>query len=355
MAVFNKAVMAESAAPIQEAVASDINVFDIMIEAERLDQSLFESLIEVDFAEAYNEAGIIALTEEEQASAGEAQKKGIFAKLWEAIQNAGKAIAKLFDDVISFIANLISNDAKLSENYKSVMNYSTLSGKCPVKGKYVDFKYYDEKKKAFGAALAKLDGSDKDINVTAVSVGVEYSRDDLIKNSEDKAIVGLMGSNNFDDMVNLVGKGYKKEMGEAKEAKKKALEYLKSLEKKYKEVEKGADKNSGDAAGANAAYKQILSQSVKARKISAAYVSMVNNALAVNRGCFLKIAAWAKKNADAKGANINNKDEAKTNTDRAKAPDFEDSESFEQESALQEAIDMLIEMENDAFIESITV
>lgn len=351
MAVFNKAVMAESAAPVQ----SDVNVFDIMIEAERLDQSLFESLIEVDFAEAYNEAGIIALTEEEQAAAGEAQKKGIFAKIWEAIQNAGKAIAKLFDDVISFIANLISNDAKLSENYKSVMNYSTLSGKCPVKGKYVDFKYYNEKKKAFGAALAKLDGSDKDINVAVVSVGVEYSRDDLIKNSEDKAIAGLMGSDNFTDMVELVGKGYKKEMGEAKEAKKKALEYLKSLEKKYKEVEKDADKNSGDAAGANAAYKQILAQSVKARKLSAAYVSMVNNALAVNRGCFIKIAAWAKKNADAKGANINNKDEAKTNTDRAKGPDFEDSESFEQESALQEAYDMLIEMENDTFIESITV
>lgn len=330
MAVFNKAVMTESTAPVQ----SDVNVFDIMIEAERLDQSLFESLIEVDFAEAYNEAGIIALTEEEQAAAGEAQKKGIFAKIWEAIQNAGKAIAKLFDDIISFISNLIHNDAKIASNYGKYMNFNNLS-ECPVKGKYVDNAYFYTQRDKYSDFFSKISANGSN---AFASFDSDYNRDNLVKDSGEDAIIKAIGNDNFSKMCDVISSGYKNEMKKAKDAKVAALRYLKELENDYKKQGKETD-NKETAAAANDFYKATMQQAVNARKVSAQFCSMINTALAVNRGCYLKIANWAAKAEKAE----------------AKPEEKKTEEDVKKESALQEAIDMLIDMENDAFIESITV
>lgn len=334
MAVFNKAVMAESAAPVQ----SDVNVFDIMIEAERLDQSLFESLIEVDFAEAYNEAGIIALTEEEQAAAGEAQKKGIFAKIWEAIQNAGKAIAKLFDRIISFISNLIHNDARIVSTYGRFMNFNNLS-ECPVKGKYVNNEYFYKQRDKYSTFFSAISANGRN---AFESFDSDYSRDNLVKDSGEDAIIKVIGNDNFTKMCEVISSGYKNEMKKAKDAKVAALRYLKELENDYKKQGKETD-NKETAAAANDFYKATMQQAVNARKVSAQFCSIINTALAVNRGCYLKIAAWAAKAEKAEAKPEEKKEEKKT------------EEDVKTESALQEAIDMLIEMENDAFIESITV
>jgi len=369
MAVFNKAVM------IKENASSDAsNIFDLMVEAVQIDHSLFESLIEVDFAEAYNEAGIIVLTEEEKASANEAQKKGIFTKVFEFIQNVAKTIDHIFKSLIEFIGNLISNDKNLWSKYGKIMNTKSAVEKCPVKGKFIASAYYKEVSKKINEILTKFKFDEEDPNkpLRSSASEVEYSREDLVKSSGDEPLLKAMSNEDYGFMINMIHKGYSDAASEAKTARKNALDNLKGLEKEFDRAKKEATKAGNDvqASNANSTYKKLTEKATIIRSISSKLSSMINTACAVNRGAFLKIASWAIKNPDNnilnKGENKNSfesdnsrgRDEInKKETPVDRAMNLKDENNFssdiDMEAARLEAFDMLIDLENETFINSL--
>ena len=344
MAVFNKAVMVKEDASIKETAPS---IFDLMVEAVQIDHSLFESLIEVDFAEAYNESGVIALTEEEQAAAANAQKNGILNKIWEVIQNIAKSIDNIFKSLIEFISNLISNDGGLWDKYKSKMgNKSALTG-CPVKGKYISSEYYTGTLTKYTDVFKKFEANEEDPNAANKSSvdDVKYDRESLVLDSGDKSIISAMSDADFTFMTKLIQDKYSGAMNDAKTHRKKALENVKALEREFNDNKKAASKagNSADAGVQKNAYDKLRKKATALRVLSFNLSNMINTACAVNRGAFLKIGSWALKNDKNDSKNTENKTMSQE--------DYADyvSNKYE-ESATLEAFNFLIDLTNEAYI-----
>lgn len=319
MAVYNRAILGAS-----ENVNLNANAFDLMAEAYQIDQSLFEAVIEVDFAEAFNEAGIISLNEEEQAAAKEAQKEGILKKAWEVLQKIGKAIEQIFDSIISFISNLIANDAKIKEKYgKYFTNISDFKD-CDLKGKYVDFDYVEKMRRTFDGKLSAAGVSDQ---VNYVNTDTKVELDKVVLDSGEKTIYECFAANNanFSKMVDYVQGGYKTILDEVKTKKKKAIDSCKRLEATLKAAKKEK------ADGANEAYKDAIKATTSIKVAASSYKSMVVSATAHARSCYLKLAKWAVGKAG-------NASEAK-------------QEAPKEEPVKAEAVNMLIELESNLFIE----
>ena len=94
------------------------HIMEMVLECERNDLRMFEAVINCDFIEAYNEAGIISLSEEAEKDAKEETKKGIGQKIKDLFKRAIEAVKRFVSTFISKLKNLFANDAKLYKEYK---------------------------------------------------------------------------------------------------------------------------------------------------------------------------------------------------------------------------------------------
>ncbi len=97
---------------------NESHILDTLIESAQNEMNMFNAVINLDFMEAYNEAGMIILSVADGDSASENAQKNIGKKIKEFFK---KVIAKIKQFVATFIAkvqNLLRNDAKLYKEYK---------------------------------------------------------------------------------------------------------------------------------------------------------------------------------------------------------------------------------------------
>lgn len=103
-----------------------VSIPDFLMECAHIDRVLFEGMIELDFAEIYNESGNIVLTEEDQqageTAAKDAEKKAgenIFKKFLETLKSIfskiGDALNKFFSETTSLVSSKVINDPKAKE------------------------------------------------------------------------------------------------------------------------------------------------------------------------------------------------------------------------------------------------
>lgn len=167
---------------------SPLSVPDFLMECHHVDNVLFEGLIELDFAEVYNESGLISLTEEEQeqaqAAADNAAKeasqnifkkfletlKGIFNKISEALKN-------FFSQTMSLVSTKVINDPKAKDCQTEDIWYGDYIAKVKP---FVDMSSYDEYLKTVkefynNLANGSTDGAE-DLQKELVEVGATYNK-----------------------------------------------------------------------------------------------------------------------------------------------------------------------------------
>lgn len=116
----NRTLLGESTS-----VSSD-HILELALEAQRNDMNMFNAVIACDFTEAYNEAGLISLTEAEVSETKEKTKVGMIKKIKEFFKKIIEKIKTAVSNFIARIRNLIANDAKLLAKYKKYMNADSL-------------------------------------------------------------------------------------------------------------------------------------------------------------------------------------------------------------------------------------
>lgn len=125
----------------KQLIASPLTVPEFMMECSRIDHILFEGMIELDFAEVYNESGVITLTEadgeEAQKAVGDAEKtsiKTIFNKFLETLKGVFEKISgaldKFFSQTLSLVNSKTINDPKAKECKTKDIWYADYFKKC---------------------------------------------------------------------------------------------------------------------------------------------------------------------------------------------------------------------------------
>lgn len=312
MAVYNRAVMKESFAPGYTKAPS--NAIEFMIEAERIDNELFESIIEVDFAEAYNEAGIISLTEAEQQAAAGAQKKGFFSKIGEVVKKAVEAIKRLIGRIVGFFEGLIKNDDKISEKYKKYINKSALA-KCPATGKYVDVQLWGSatdfiKKLAAnssdGESFTSFDMSAADTEEKirdSKSKIDQFTMDKIIVDSGDRPIITMMDDRDFTFMANCVNtQTIKNDITEYRKLESNTIAFLTGIQRESQRTINDQNSSEAEVQGANITYKNSVAACSLATYAVNKLVAITENAIKVSRANYLKFAHWASVGAKNESA-----------------------------------------------------
>ena len=154
----------------KQLIASPLTVPEFMMECSRIDHILFEGMIELDFAEVYNESGVITLTEadgeEAQKAVGDAEKtsiKTIFNKFLETLKGVFEKISgaldKFFSQTLSLVNSKIINDPKAKDCKTKDIWYGDYFKKCaPV----VQLGTYDDYLKAVKDYYEKIVNTDVD-------------------------------------------------------------------------------------------------------------------------------------------------------------------------------------------------
>ena len=93
------------------------HIMEMVLECERNDLRMFEAVINCDFIEAYNEAGIISINEDGENEAKNETKKGVVQKIKELFKRAIEAVKRFVASAIAKIKNMFANDAKLYKTY----------------------------------------------------------------------------------------------------------------------------------------------------------------------------------------------------------------------------------------------
>lgn len=121
----NRTLLGESTSGV---IGSD-HVLEMVLEAERNDMNMFNAVINLDFTEAYCEAGIAVLTEEEVKETKEVAKKSIIKKIKDLITTAIKKIKEFVATFVAKISNLCHNDMKLVKEYRDSFNKNAVGHK----------------------------------------------------------------------------------------------------------------------------------------------------------------------------------------------------------------------------------
>ena len=206
----------------EAADTSLFNPFGFVVDTYRADQALFEALIEVDFAEVYNESGMLVLSEAEEEDLKATPKKGIWEKIKTAIVAAAKWVAKFFGSIADKIKDIVTSDKKLVEKYGKWMTIENLKG-CEVKGKYVDMseltkalngiKVQDEIVSAMNK-IANADESNIDTIANEIKDKLSQITESLNKivaekDSGDQSIIDAAGEDIIKQMIDDVKIGRK--------------------------------------------------------------------------------------------------------------------------------------------------
>lgn len=91
-----------------------IDAASFFIECAETEQALFEGLIELDFAQVYNESGVIKLSEADEAAAKDASDKAIEQASKNIFQRFLEALKKVFDKVTAALADFFNGTKSLA-------------------------------------------------------------------------------------------------------------------------------------------------------------------------------------------------------------------------------------------------
>ena len=296
-----------------EAELASFNPMGFMVDTYRADQALFEALIEVDFAEVYNENGMISLTEAEQEESKEVSKKGVWQTIKEKIEAAIKWVAGMFSKAMQQLEKVFASDKKLVEKYGKYLQNSENYKGCEVKGRYVDVAAYDKVREY---AKKKIDVKSMffdliaatDDNIDTVIADIEkkletYTADDIakvevVKTSGEKNLVDVANSASIKKMIDTVTNGGKAE----KETVKTAFSTMKTTLDTEKSVveSKFAAKSDINAKKINAASKIVTAVNKANREISKITMKAVKDAISASRAFYVSVGSYALHKAGGK-------------------------------------------------------
>ena len=107
----------------------NINPLQFALDVQRADLAMFESLIELDFSGAYNEAGIISLTEADKEAGKKVTLEGIKTKIEELVTKAIEAIKSIASKILLKIQELVTSGAQLAKKYDGKITVDALKDK----------------------------------------------------------------------------------------------------------------------------------------------------------------------------------------------------------------------------------
>lgn len=132
----------------EQEVAPDPNaagLLEFAVKSQVAERSMFESMLEMDFAEYYVESGTLVLTEEEKAESAGNALKAIGKKIVEAIDKLIQTIVTFLDKIANVVLEKTKVDKKLIEKF----------------GKKIDLTVAKEKKGDKEITVVNLDGAKK--------------------------------------------------------------------------------------------------------------------------------------------------------------------------------------------------
>lgn len=221
MSVYSNMALAE--------VAKEQNVSgsaaQFMIEAHRLDLSLFNAVIECDFLDAMGKAGLIAFTEADQETSKSVRKDGIISKIKTLIEKAVAFVMGKLSDLKNAVTGLIDKDKTMYVKFEKEITAEKIKG-CPVKGDVPDIKAFRKLQENLktvdfltvaGAIDAAADAAAVDAIVADTKKIVEEviakisGKDAMEKffDTEDKPVVEKMDDEDIQTMKATIKSGYK--------------------------------------------------------------------------------------------------------------------------------------------------
>lgn len=198
MGVYSTMALAEVANENSIANVSS-SAAQFMIETYRSDLSLFNAVIECDFATALGEAGIIAFTEADQKEADKVRKEGIFKKIKEAIANAIAFIGKKLKEFKDNLLALADKDKSLYLKFDKVITSEAIKD-CDIKSDFPDLKKIQNTELKAASALnviadlAKIDSATSTDDISKI--------DEIQKSKVEKAINAISGEDAINSLIN---------------------------------------------------------------------------------------------------------------------------------------------------------
>lgn len=221
MSVYSNMALAE--------VAKEQNVSgsaaQFMIEAHRLDLSLFNAVIECDFLDAMGKAGLIAFTEADQETSKSVRKDGIISKIKTLIEKAVAFVMGKLSDLKNAVTGLIDKDKTMYVKFEKEITVEKIKG-CPVKGDVPNIEAFGKLQEKletayFFTAARKIDAAADAAAVDAIVADTKKNVEELIAeisgkdamkkffNTEDKPVVEKMDDTDIQTMKATIKSGYK--------------------------------------------------------------------------------------------------------------------------------------------------
>lgn len=352
MGVYSKktALVEESAIG---AVTEAVDPIQFVIESYQQSHKLFEAIIETDFAQAYNESGLISLEESDITAIYEAAEKSLKDKIKEIIENFWNTISNFFKNLVAKIKSVVLSDKKIVEKYKKYMDFKKLQEeKCPVKGTVVDAAAWVEWKKKISevyneAGALTTNDTDKIEGIkTKMSEILEAGTKNLFIADESKAAIFTMGTAGFNFMTRDIEAGYKEPVEILNLSENAAKKTASSLKATIKEEKKAAS-DEASVNSLNEQYKVVSSFLTALTKFEKAISSVAKKVISVERVMYIKIGTWAAK----KDGSTEPDTSTKTKEPIEKVEGEVVEKKTEESAELQEAYDYYLELVNEAYLE----
>lgn len=352
MGVYSKPVIVESATNI-----GSTDYVQLLIDIEETNQSLFEAVIELDFAEAYNKAGLNTLTESDISAIHEAETKSFKEKVKAIIQKVKDWLYNFFGGIFRSIQNLVANDKKIKEKYelskldgdrKKKFDASekeiTIIGSDKFEDCVANLSDIADKYGAFlGEVIASGTVSDEKINEIKSIIENHKKSDDIIKMSDlvKKVKIKEMSSDDFNFVVESIDTGYKTYVENYKKGKREAEDIIKKAENIANSIKESNDPE--EAKRASNISKVVSEASNAIMRINNILHKVVKQCIAVERSAYLKIGNVVGPVPGKEDTKV----EAPENNKEKEAEVVNGESSIE----LQEAYDFLIEQTSNEYID----
>lgn len=350
-------VYSKKTAP-EAVVTESIDPIQFVIESHQQEHALFEAIIETDFAQAYNDCGLISLTESDISSIHESADKSLKEKIKELIDKFWTMISNFFKELMSKIKTLLMNDKKLVEAYDKYMNLEQLQkDKCPVKGTVVvDTEYAKWRKDVqdinSNIASMTMDNLDKveEYTTTMDNLLNEEKIKALFKNSTEKEAIFEIGTSGFAFMCNDIKAGYKSAVEILQLGEKSAKGTVDNLRKTIKDQVK-ASEDKATTESLNEQYKKVSKFLNAVSRFQKSISGVAKKIISTERVMYVKIGTWAAKKYGKSEDSASKASEPieKVTGDVVDANGEKVGESTE----LFEAYSTLIEMENEEYMDSV--
>lgn len=298
MAVYSSKVMNESAVatPVVEAV----NPLQFAIDIQRDDLRLFNAVIEADFAEIYNEAGLSQISEADIASLLEAEGQKFREKIDQVIAKAKAVIEQIIDKFLATVDKLLKNDENLSKRYAPYVNKEKCAG-CDIKQETIDDAVYSEfvsklegivKRAETEAIKDEISAEEINKSTEALAALIEEKANKIVKEAGEAKLVDIV---DFDMISKVVGHGGTSIKDNAKKFKVTAIGVMKQAEQKAKS-KLGSSDSIKENATLNEIYKSVVNLSNLVSKACTLYVKFAGKKLSICRKNFITLGAWAMRN-----------------------------------------------------------